>query len=59
MNNRRKVIVELKVKLLLNVDEESQISDIVDELDYNFSDTTGSADVIDTEISDFEIIDSK
>jgi ribosomal protein L37AE/L43A len=32
----RKVTVELKVKILLNVDEDVEISEVVDELDYCF-----------------------
>jgi len=55
----RNVIVELKVKLLLKMDSDSEVSDIMNELEYNFTDTTGSADVEDMEITDYEVIDSK
>jgi hypothetical protein len=55
----RKVYINLTVKLVLNVDDGVEISDVVNELDYEFGDNTGLADVIDTEILDHEVIDSK
>lgn len=55
----RKVHVELKVKLILNVDEDIEVSEVLDELDYNFEDTTTKAEVEDTEILDYEVMDSK
>jgi len=55
----RKVHVELKVKLILNVDEDIEVSEVLDELDYNFVDTTTKAEVEDTEILDYEVMDSK
>lgn len=55
----RKVHVELKVKLILNVDEDIEVSEVLDELDYNFADTTTKAEIEDTEILDYEVMDSK
>jgi hypothetical protein len=55
----RKVYVEVKVRLILRVDEGEEISHVMDELDYSFSDTTGKAQVDDTEILDYDITDSK
>lgn len=55
----RNVIVELKIKLLIKMDDESQLDDIINELDYSFTDTTENANVQDTEIIDYELIDSK
>ena len=55
----RKVYVELKVKMILNQDEGVETSEILDEMNYNFQDTTGKADIIDTEILDYDIKDSK
>ena len=55
----RKVYVNLTVRLILNVDDGVEISDVIDELDYDFSDNTGSADIVDTEIVDHEVTDSK
>lgn len=55
----RKVYVEAKVKLVLRVDEGEEVSHVMDELEYTFSDTTGKAQVEDTEILDYDITDSK
>ena len=55
----RKVIVELKVKLSMIVNEGNKISDIIDGLDYDFDVPDNEADIIDTEITDYEVIDSK
>jgi hypothetical protein len=55
----REVHVELKVKLVLNMDDDISVSEVLDELDYSFSDTTTKAEVEDTEILDYEVIDSK
>lgn len=55
----RKVYVDLKVRLVIQIDEGIQLEEVIDELDYNFVDTTTQADVIDTEIKDWEVTDSK
>ena len=55
----RKVFVEVKVKLVLNMDEGVEVGDVISEMDYSFADTTGNADIEDTEISDYEVTDSK
>jgi hypothetical protein len=55
----RKVEIEVKVKLMVNMDEGVEVSDIMDEMDYNFSDTTTKADIEDTEILDWTVKNSK
>ena len=55
----RKVTVKLEMQLTMLVDEGVEISQVVNELDYNVSDTTTAADILDTEITDYEVIDSK
>lgn len=55
----RKVEVNVTVKLKMVVEEGQEIGDILDEIDYDFSDTTGNADVEDMEIVDYEIVDSR
>ncbi len=55
----RKVKVKIEVELSMNVDEGVEVSDVINELEYNFSDTTTQATVEDTEIIDYEITDSK
>lgn len=55
----RKVYVTLSVDLILDVDEGIEIGKVIDELDYNFSDNTNSATVLDSEIVGYVITDSK
>ena len=55
----RKVTVKLDMRIVMSVDEGVEISEIVNELDYQVNDTTTAADILDTEIMDYEVIDSK
>ena len=55
----RKVTVELEMRVVMSVDEGVEISEVVNELDYQLNDTTSTADILDTEITDYEVIDSK
>ena len=55
----RKVTVKLEVRLVMSVDEGVEISDVVNKLDYQINDTTTTADILDTEIIDYEVEDSK
>jgi hypothetical protein len=55
----RKVIVDIIVRATILVDEGVEISEIVDELDYDFTDTTTKATIEDTEITDTVVIDSR
>ena len=55
----RKVTVQLEMRLVMTVDEGVEISDVVNELDYEVQDTTTAADILDTEITGYEVIDSK
>ena len=55
----RKVYVEVRVRLVIRQDEGVETSDVIDEMDYSFADTTGQATIEDTEILGFEITDSK
>jgi hypothetical protein len=41
------------------VDEDVEMSQVMNELDYELRDTTTAADILDTEITDYEVIDSK
>ena len=54
----RKVTLELKVKMVVTVDEGVEIGEVVDELDYSFA-PSSHATVEDTEILDYEVKDSK
>lgn len=55
----RKVTVKLEMNVVMLVDEGVEISEVVNELDYQINDTTTAADILDTEITDYEIEDSK
>lgn len=58
----RRVVVEVKVKLVLDMDEGVEVGEVIQEMDYNFIPTSTlgpSADVLDTEILDYEVRDSK
>ena len=55
----RKVTIELEMRVVMSVDESVEISEVVNELDYQINDTTSTADILDTEITDYEVIDSK
>lgn len=53
----KKVYVELQVKLVLKVDEDSNvdISDVINEMDYNFESVNPNAIVYDSTIEDFSV----
>ena len=55
----RKVTVKLEMRIVMSVNEGAEISEIVNELDYQVNDTTTAADILDTEITDYEVVDSK
>jgi hypothetical protein len=55
----RKVTVKLEMHVVMLVDEGVEISDVVNELDYDINDTTTTADILDTEIIGYEVVDSK
>ena len=55
----RKVYMNLTIKVVAMIDEGTEVSDFVNELDYNISDGTGNADICCTEITNHEVTDSK
>ena len=55
----RKVYVNLTVRLIIQAEEGIEISDIIDEMDYSFKADTEGAEIVDTEIQEHEITDSK
>lgn len=55
----RTVVIEVKVRMVLKVDEGIQIQDVVNDFDYDFKDQTGHCDVEDMEITDHEVVDSR
>lgn len=55
----RKVSVKVEVLLRLDMDEGVEVSQAINEMDYDFKSTMDSVDVTDTEILGFEVQDSK
>jgi len=52
------VTVEVRVKLVMKVDEGVEIAEVVDEMDYKFS-LPDNATLDDSEILDYEVKDSR
>jgi hypothetical protein len=55
----RRVVVEVKVKLIMDVKKGVSIDDIISDMDYDFSFSGEEATINDSEIIDFEVTDSK
>jgi len=55
----RKVVVDVKLRIRMTIDEGIEVQHVVNELDVELLDTTGCADVEDFEMTDSEVIDSK
>lgn len=55
----RKAYVEVKVRLILNMDDGIEVEDVISEMDYSFTSQTTGVDILDTEIRDHQVIDSK
>ena len=55
----RTVTVKVETTLTMKVDEGVEVSEIIDEMEYDFSDTTTKADIECAEITDFEVVDSR
>ena len=53
----KKVHVTVTVHLYMDVEDGINMNDVVNELDYSFADTTDMARVVDTHISDFDIVE--
>jgi len=54
----RKVTLKLEMRIVMSVDEGIEISEVINELDYQVNDTTTAADILDTEITGYEVVDS-
>jgi hypothetical protein len=55
----RKVYVNLNVKLIMNLEEGVSVNDAISEMEYDFNLDSDHGDMIDTEIMDYEVEDSK
>jgi len=52
-----KVHLTVTVHMYMDVEDGINLNDVVNELDYNFADTTDMARIVDTHISDFNIVE--
>jgi len=56
----RKVFVEVKFQLVINLDEDTTVDDVLNEMDYEFTAPTDvNATIENSEMLEFEITDSK
>jgi len=55
----RKVTIELKVKLLIHADESKEISDVINDMGYSFTYSEPGAEIVDSEVVDYNITDSR
>ena len=53
----RKICVDVTVRLIIKADENAELSDIIDDLDYDFNSLDSRADVVDMWIFDYETIE--
>lgn len=51
----KKLTLMVTVKLVVHADEDVSPSHVMEEVDYSFADTTGKADIVDTEITHWEV----
>ena len=55
----RKVYVNVTTRLIFRVDEGQSIYEVLENMDYSFTSDSDNADIEETEIIDWEIVDSK
>jgi CheY-like chemotaxis protein len=55
----RKVYVDVTVKLILVVDDDADIQNVLDEMDYRFEGVSEKGEILDFHIEDYDIKDSK
>ncbi len=55
----RKVVVTVTTRLVINMEEGIELQEVINEMDYDFISQTVGASIVDTEIQDYDIQDSK
>ena len=55
----RKIVVEVKCRLVLRIDDDVSVKEVIDEMDYGFNPDPSQATLEDETIEDFEVVDSK
>lgn len=55
----RKVYINVGVRLVVEIEEGVEVGTVMDEIDYSFIPVPEQATVVDTEITNWEVMDSK
>jgi hypothetical protein len=56
----KKVYVKIEVRAIIRMDEGEEVSSVLENMDYDFTASPNdNADIEDTEITDWEVVDSK
>ena len=55
----RKVYVSVTTRLIIQMEEGIEVSDVIEDMAYDFNSNTEGADIVDTEIREHEVLDSK
>lgn len=55
----RKVYVNVTTRLIIRADEGQSIDEVLENMDYSFTSQSSGADIEDTEITNWEVTDSK
>jgi len=55
----RKVYINVTVRLIMDVEEGISIDNVMSDMDYNFTPSDETAEIVDTEITEWQITDSK
>jgi hypothetical protein len=55
----RTVTVKVEVSMIVKIDDGVEVKEIINEMDYSFTDTTTKATIEDAQIIDFEVTDSR
>lgn len=53
----RRIYIDLKVRVIVNANDDVDLTDIIQELNYEFLSNNEQFDIVDTEITDYELID--
>lgn len=55
----RKLYVDVTVRMIVIADAGTDVSELISEMDYRFQSNTDGLDILSTEVTDFEVTDSK
>jgi hypothetical protein len=55
----RKVYVTVTARLIINMDDGVDVEEVINDMDYSFNYSGEGADIVEEEILDYEVIDSK